>query len=113
MLYKSIKNSINVNTKAIQDKEKELNKLKKEYNNLKINLIEKNTNEKSYNTNYCTDIKKKTWNNPNHYKNETNLISNNNDNKKKQIRKHKNKSMDIDNKAFNKVANSHYLNKFK
>ena len=113
MLYKNIKNKINVNTKAIEDKEKELNKLKKEYNNLKINLIEKNTNEKSYNTNYCTDIKKKTWNNPNHYKNETNLISNNNDNKKKQIRKHKNKSMDIDNKAFNKVANSHYLNKFK
>ena len=113
MLYKNIKNKINVNTKAIEDKEKELNKLKKEYNNLKINLIEKNTNEKSYNTNYCTDIKKKTWNNPNHYKNETNLISNNNDNKKKQIRKHKNKSMDIDNKAFNKVANSNYLNKFK
>ena len=113
MLYKNIKNKINVNTKAIEDKEKELNKLKKEYNNLKINLIEKNTNEKSYNTNYCTDIKKKTWNNPNHYKNETNLISNNNDNKKNQIRKHKNKSMDIDNKAFNKVANSHYLNKFK
>ena len=41
MLHKNIKNRINVNTKAIEDKEKELIKLKKEYNNLKINLIEK------------------------------------------------------------------------
>jgi len=110
MLYKNIKNKINVNTKAIEDKEKELNKLKKEYNNLKVNVIEKDTNNKSYfNTNYNTNAKKKTWNNPIHHKNGTSLIGNNTDNKKKQARRHKNKSMDIN----DKVANSNYLNKFK
>jgi len=39
------------------------------------------------------------------------LIDNNNDNKKKQARKHKNKSMDIDNKGFNKAINPNNLNK--
>ena len=73
MLYKNIKNKMNVNTKVIEDKEKELNKLKKEYNNLKINQTEKDTNNKSYNTNYCIN-KKKNWNNPIHHKNENSLI---------------------------------------
>ena len=110
MLYKNIKNKINVNTKAIEDKEKELNKLKKEYNNLKVNVIEKDTNNKSYfNTNYNSNAKKKTWNNPIHHKNGTSLIGNNTDNKKKQVRRHKNKSMDIN----DKVTNSDYLNKIK
>ena len=113
MLYKNIKNRINVNTKAIEDKEKELIKLKKQYNNLKINPIEKDTNNKSYNSTYNINTKKKTWNNPIHHKNGTSLIGNNKDDKKKQARKHKNKSMDIDNKAFNKVVSSDYLNKFK
>ena len=35
MIYKNIKNRINKLTKDIEDKEKELNKLKKEYNFLK------------------------------------------------------------------------------
>ena len=48
-----------VNIKVIEDKEKWLNKLKKEYNNLKINQTEKDTNNKSYNTNYYTNTKKK------------------------------------------------------
>lgn len=110
MLYKNIKNKINVNTKAIEDKEKELIKLKKEYNNLKVNVIEKDINNKSYfNTNYNTNAKKKTWNNPILHKNGTSLIGNNNDNKKKQARRHKNKSMDIN----DKVSNSNYLNKIK
>ena len=30
MLYKNIKNKMNVNTKVIEDKKKELNKIKKE-----------------------------------------------------------------------------------
>ena len=34
MIYKNIKNRINKLTKDIEDKEKELNKLKKEYNTL-------------------------------------------------------------------------------
>ena len=113
MLYKNIKNKINVNTKAIEDKEKELIKLKKQYNNLKINPIEKDTNNKSYNATYNINTQKKTWNNPIHHKNGTSLIGNNKYDKKKQVRKHKNKSMDIDNKAYNKVVSSDYLNKFK
>ena len=112
MLYKNIKNKINVNTKAIEDKEKELIKLKKQYNNLKINPIEKDTNNKSYNATYNINTQKKTWNNPIHHKNGTSLIGNNKYDKKKQVRKHKNKSMDIDNKAYNKVVSSDYLNKF-
>ena len=56
---------------------------------------------------------KKNWNNPIHHINETRLIGNNNDNKKKQTRKHKNKSKDIDNKVFNKVINPNNLNEFK
>jgi hypothetical protein len=110
MLYKNMKNKININTKAIEDKEKELNKLKKEYNNLKMNPNEKDTNNKSYNTNYNINTKK-TWNNPIYHK--TSLIGNNNDDKKKQTKKHKNRSMDTNKKTFNKVVNSDYLKKFK
>ncbi len=54
---------------------------------------------------------KKTWNNPIHHKNGTSLIGNNNDKKKKQTRKHKNKSIDINNKVFNQVVNTNNLNK--
>ena len=70
MIYKNIKNKkkrININSKAIEEKEKELNKFKKEYNNLKINLIKKDTNNKSYNINYKTI----------YHKNVTSLIGNN------------------------------------
>ena len=49
----------------------------KEYNNLKIYPIEKET-KKSYKTNT-----KKTWNKYFAHKNGTNLIGNNTDNKKK------------------------------
>lgn len=65
LIYKNIKNRINVNTKAIENKEKELIKLKKEYNNLKTNLIEKDKKDnekyinKSYNKNYNANTKKK------------------------------------------------------
>lgn len=56
---------------------------------------------------------KNTWNNIFIIKMELSLIGNNNDNKIKQTRKHKNKSIDINNKVFNKVVNTNNLNECK
>ena len=56
---------------------------------------------------------KNTWNNIFIIKMELSLIGNNNDNKIKQTRKHKNKSIDINNKVFNKVVNTNNLKIYK